>query len=263
LGVAHTDWNTKRHGVEAAGQERHRAKPHIYEGDGRQRGRQLAQPCRHLTRSKQLPDNPAALRKPVKDGERQGDPVIEDVLLHPPSKSGSGAGHRERRARSVPPPDVETQAHQRARQQRHDDFRVGAEAPEHHGRRADDEERGGHPRNRAREQALDQHELEADKQGEARQRDALQRDNARTHHGERRRGEINLWNALEALAPQKRRMLTVEHVEGHQALHGLVGVEEPVAVKEKRRPAEDDERRDEKKLESPAAPDSRTIWPDR
>jgi hypothetical protein len=54
------------------------------------------------------------------------------------------------------------------------------------------------------------------------------------------------------LSPEKRRMLALEHVDGHQAFHSLVGIEKAIAVEKKRRPADDDERRDEKKLEEPA-----------
>ena len=43
-------------------------------------------------------------------------------------------------------------------------------------------------------------------------------------------------------------MLALKHVAGHQPFDGFVGVEEAIAVEEKRRPADDDERRDQKKL---------------
>ena len=105
----------------------------------------------------------------------------------------------------------------------------------------------------ARKQPLDEHELEADEQGEARERHALERDDARAGDGKHRRREVHLRDALVALSPEKRGMLAPQHVAGHQPFDGLVGVEKAVAVEEKRRPADDDERRDEKKLEKPAA----------
>ena len=249
--------------VEPATQKRGRPEPNIPASGHCQRRGEQAQPCRDFARGKHVPDDPAALRKPVNDRKRERDPVIEDVLLHPQAESSRGTRGHERRARSGPPPDVDAQAHGCPRQQRHDNFRVGAEAPKHEGGRADDEEGGREPRNRPREEPLDQHELETDEKDEARQRHALQRDDAGSGDGEHRSREVDLGDALVALSPQKRGMLALKHVAGHQAFHGLVRVEKPISLKEKRRPGDDHQRRDEEKLDNPAALDRPIVGPDR
>ena len=205
-----------------------------------------------LARRTTYAENLAALREPVKDGQPQRDPVINDVLVHPQSEAGRGTRRQERRARARPPPDVDAQAHDRACKQRHHDFRVRAQAPPDERRRAEDQERRRHPRDRPGKQPLDEDVLQADEQGEACERHALERDDARAGDGEYRRGEVHLRHTLVVLSPEKRRMLALEHVAGHQAFHGLVGVEKAIAVEKKRRPADDDERRDEKKLQEPA-----------
>ena len=47
-------------------------------------------------------------------------------------------------------------------------------------------------------------------------------------------------------------MLALKDMAGHQAFDGFVGVEKAIAVKEKRRSNDDDERRDQKELKNPA-----------
>ena len=83
LRVAHADRHAKRSRVEPARHERHCSERHIHDGEGGQNGGQQAQPSRHLARGQQLPENPVAAAEASEGPRAPGDPVIEDVLVHP------------------------------------------------------------------------------------------------------------------------------------------------------------------------------------
>jgi len=84
--------------------------------------------------------------------------------------------------------------------------------------------------------------LNTDKERERRERDRLERDDARAGDAEYRSGCIYLRHALVMLSPQKSRVFAQENMARHQTFDRLVGIEEAIAVNQKRKSGGDRQR---------------------
>ena len=98
LRMVHADAEPQRRQVESARQKCGGTEHGIREGDGSDEGGQHPQPRGRLTRGDHGLQNLAALWKRVKDGQPQGDPVVNDVLVHPQAEAGGRTRRHERRS---------------------------------------------------------------------------------------------------------------------------------------------------------------------
>ena len=192
--------------IEAAREERDKAEQDVESRNPCKDRQDHAQPRRN-------PPSPFWLRRTGYPGcDRERDDVVEDVLLDPQSDAERGGGDQYvarpfqgRGQRLTPSPLIDSEQQHRAHQHRPHDFRAAAQRPQHERRRSDDEERGRRPRDAAREHALEQPEIQAEKHDEAGERDGLERDDARSGGAKDSACEEDLRRAFVPLAPEEER----------------------------------------------------------